>query len=61
MFLICAKGPLMVMHAGKIVNLQCLLFYISNTNGKSYEINLLGLSTLNILENNIVNSHMLSV
>jgi len=51
----------MMIHTGKIVNLQCLLFYISDTNGESHETNLLGLSALNILENNIVNNYLLSV
>lgn len=41
----------------QVSKLQSLLFYISDTNGKSYETNLLGLSTLNILENNIVNNY----
>lgn len=42
-FLICAKELLMMIHTGKVVNLQCLLFYISDTNGESHETNLLGL------------------
>lgn len=41
----------------QVSKLQSLLFYISDTNGKSYETNLLGFSTLNILENNIVNNY----
>lgn len=40
--------------------LQCLLVYIYDTKGKSCETNLLGLATLNILENNIVNNYLLS-
>lgn len=41
---------------GTIVNMQCLLFCISNTNGKTYDNNLLGLSALNILENKMENN-----
>lgn len=52
------QGTLIMMPTGKIVNLQCLLFYISNKNGKTCETNLVGLSALSILEN-IVNNCLL--
>ena len=56
-FLFLCQGTLDDDAYWQVSKLQSLLFYIPDTNGKSYETNLLGLSTLNILENNIVNNY----